>query len=97
MNLQKYRYTGPISSMILQDGREQRLTPGALLTLSKDDFFTKRLLEQGCLIQLETQDEELPVQTVQKEDPNEEVDADPSLSSKAIKTQTKQKGRANAD
>ena len=84
MDLQSYRYTGPVSAMILPDGREQRLTPDSVLALDPKDFFTQRLVSLGHLHPMEV----LPVASPHSEPSGTQE----TQASAELKSPTKKKG-----
>lgn len=55
-----YRYSGPLSGVTLDDGREVMLHPGSEIPLPADNDYVKTLVAQRFLT--EVQAEEAPVQ-----------------------------------
>lgn len=65
-----YRYTGPLSGVTLDDGREVMLHPGGEIQLPPDNGYVKTLLAQGFLTELPLPVQDAPKAQTKKETQN---------------------------
>ena len=66
-----YRYSGPLSGVTLNDGREVMLHTGADISLPADNDYVKALVAQKFLTEIPA--EEVPVQDAPKQPAKKEA------------------------